>query len=132
MCVLVCVGVCVWSKVRGSGGLNFINVLRPAFMLTEPKSVKKTVKSSVFLRFQYLRSLKLSVNMLAKLTHGICLFVSVSLYLSWFLCVNVYACITMFMWMFIYVCACVCVCVYLCVCICMCCRQRYYLLRNNS
>ncbi len=30
-------------------GLNFINVLHTAFMLAEPKSVKKTVKSSLFL-----------------------------------------------------------------------------------
>jgi len=29
-------------------GLNFINVLRTAFTLVDPKSVKNTVKSSVF------------------------------------------------------------------------------------
>jgi len=37
----------IWKRP----GLNFINVLHTAFTLTEPKSVKKAVKSSVFLRF---------------------------------------------------------------------------------
>jgi len=41
----------IWriSLVRTSG-LNFINILRTAFMLAEPKSVIKTVKPPVFLR----------------------------------------------------------------------------------
>ena len=51
-------------------GLNFINVLRTAFSHVEPKSVKKTVKLSVFLRFRNLRAQKLRVNMLVKLTEG--------------------------------------------------------------
>jgi len=34
-----------------TSGLNFINVLRTTFTRVEPKSVKKTVKLSVFLRF---------------------------------------------------------------------------------
>ncbi len=37
-------------------GVNFINVLHTAFMRVEPKSVKKTVKLSVFLRFWDLRA----------------------------------------------------------------------------
>ncbi len=45
-----------FMKLGASAGLDFINVLRTAFTLTEPKSVKKTVKSSVFLRFRDLRA----------------------------------------------------------------------------
>ncbi len=48
--------------------VNFINILRAAFTLTEPKSVKKIVNSLVFLRFQDLRAQKLRVNMMVKLT----------------------------------------------------------------
>jgi len=38
------------SRSRGSWspGLNFINILRTAFTLADPKSVKKTVKLSIF------------------------------------------------------------------------------------
>ncbi len=39
-------------EFRGKPGVDFINYLRTAFTLVEPKSVKKTVKSSVFLRFR--------------------------------------------------------------------------------
>ncbi len=39
--------------------VNFINVLRAAFALTDPKSAKKTVKLSVFLRFWDLQAQKL-------------------------------------------------------------------------
>ena len=35
--------------ISRSLGLNFINALNTAFTLTEPKSVKKTVKSSISL-----------------------------------------------------------------------------------
>jgi len=49
-------------------GLNFINGLRTAFMQVESKSVKKTVKLSVFLRFRNLHAQKLFINMLVKLT----------------------------------------------------------------
>jgi len=48
--------------------VNFINVLCAAFVCAEPKSVKKFVTSSVFLRFQDLLSKKLQVNMLVKST----------------------------------------------------------------
>jgi len=37
-------------------GLNFINILCTAFTHVEPKTVKKTVKLSVFLRFWDLRA----------------------------------------------------------------------------
>jgi len=49
-------------------GVNFINGLLAAFAHTEPKSVKKTVKLSVFLRFRDLRTQKQRINMLVKLT----------------------------------------------------------------
>jgi len=52
-------------------GVNFINVLLEAFARTEPKSIKKTVKSSIFLRFWDLRAQNLYVNMLVKLTPGV-------------------------------------------------------------
>ncbi len=48
-------------------GVNFINVLRAAFVHAEPKSLKKRVKLSVFLRFRDLRLQKLCA-MLVKLT----------------------------------------------------------------
>ncbi len=51
-------------------GVNFINVLHAAFASAEPNSIKKTVKSSVFLHFWDLRAQKLHVNMLVKLTPG--------------------------------------------------------------
>ncbi len=46
-------GIQVWQP-----GLSFINILRAAFALVDPKSVKNTVKSSVsvFLRFWDLRA----------------------------------------------------------------------------
>ena len=37
-------------------GVNFINILRAAFMGADPKSAKKTVKSSSFLHFWDLRA----------------------------------------------------------------------------
>ncbi len=51
-------------------GVNFINVLGAALAHTEAKSVKKTVKPSIFLCFWDLRAQKLYVNMLVKLTPG--------------------------------------------------------------
>ncbi len=47
-------------------GVDFSNLLRVAFARAEPKSVKKTVKLSEFLRFWDLQ--KLRVNMLVKST----------------------------------------------------------------
>jgi len=48
-----------WNQQHGEGlskapGLNFINILCPAFTHTDPKSAKNTVKPSVF--FTLLRS----------------------------------------------------------------------------
>jgi ankyrin repeat protein len=37
-------------------GVNFINVLHTAFTSAEPKSIKETVKLSIFLRFRELRA----------------------------------------------------------------------------
>jgi len=34
---------------NGQPGLNFINVLREAFTCADPKSIKKTVKLSIFM-----------------------------------------------------------------------------------
>jgi len=45
-------------------GVNCINILCAAFARAEPKSVKKTVKLSVFLSFRDLRAQKLRMNML--------------------------------------------------------------------
>jgi len=53
-----------------SPGVNFINVLRAAFMLKDPKSAKKTVKfSDFFALLEYVR-VKAARRMLMKLTHG--------------------------------------------------------------
>jgi len=49
-------------------GVDFSNLLRVAFARAEPKSVKKTVKLSEFLRFWDLRVQKMRVNMLVKST----------------------------------------------------------------
>jgi len=43
-------------------GVNFINFLQTAFKCTDPKSAKKTVKLSVFLRFPDLRVQKLLIE----------------------------------------------------------------------
>jgi len=51
-------------------GVNCINILCAAFARAEPKSVKKTVKLSVFLSFRDLRAQKLRINMLVKMTPG--------------------------------------------------------------
>jgi len=62
--------------MKSSPGVNFINVLRKAFMCIDHKSAKKTVKSLVFLRFWNLHVLKFRVDMLVKLTPGNHLFAS--------------------------------------------------------
>jgi len=58
-------------EISAQSGVNFINVLRKAFARMESKSVKKTVKLSIFLRFWDLRVQKLYENMLVKLTPGL-------------------------------------------------------------
>jgi len=60
--------VCVFSCVRP--GLNFINVLRTAFMLADPKSVKKTVKLSIFFMLLGSTSVKAVSRTLMKLSPG--------------------------------------------------------------
>ncbi len=52
-------------------GVNFSNILCAAFARVEPKSVKKELKSSIFLRFWDLRLQKLHINMLLKSTPGV-------------------------------------------------------------
>ncbi len=49
-------------------GVDFIDLLRVAFALAEPKNVEKTVKLSEFLRFRDLRVQKLRVNIVVKST----------------------------------------------------------------
>jgi len=49
-------------------GVNFTNVLRAAFTLTDPKSAKKTVKLSSFFA---LLGVKAGSRMLVKLTPGL-------------------------------------------------------------
>jgi len=51
-------------------GLNFINVLRTAFMHPDHKSAKKTVKLSVFLVLLESGLLKAAIIMLMKLIPG--------------------------------------------------------------
>ena len=51
-------------------GLNFINVLCTAFTLPDPKSVKKTVKLSIFFTLSGSTSVKAVRRMLMKLTPG--------------------------------------------------------------
>jgi len=43
----ICKRVFLWLCLDGRPGVNFINILRAAFTLVDPKSVKNTVKSSV-------------------------------------------------------------------------------------
>jgi len=61
-------------RAKNVGEINprcqFINILRAAFARVKPKSIKKTVKSTVFLCFQDLRGQKLLVNILVKSTPG--------------------------------------------------------------
>ncbi len=51
-------------------GLKFINVLCTAFTRADPKSVKKTVKLSIFFTLLGFTSLKAACKMLMKLTPG--------------------------------------------------------------
>ena len=51
-------------------GVNFINILRAAFTPSDPKSPKKTVRSSCFLCFWDLHVQKLHINRLVKLNLG--------------------------------------------------------------
>ena len=51
-----------------SSGVNFINVLRAAFTCTDPKSAKKTVKSSSFFALSGSSIVKAALRMLVKLT----------------------------------------------------------------
>jgi len=51
-------------------GVNFINTIQAAFMSANPKSVKKTVKLSIYLCFWDLCSQKTDRTMLMKSTPG--------------------------------------------------------------
>ena len=51
--------------------VNFINVLQAAFTLADPKSAKKTVKSSSFFALSGSVSVKAARRTLMKLTHGV-------------------------------------------------------------
>ncbi len=54
-------------------GVNFINVLRSAFMLIDPESKKNTVKSTVpFYLLSGSAGIKAVCRMLMKLTTGVC------------------------------------------------------------
>ncbi len=64
-----------------TSAINFIFVLRTVFMCAEPKSVKKMVKLSSFLRFQNLCAQKLRVNMLVKSTPAVKTSMALSIYL---------------------------------------------------
>ncbi len=54
-----------------SQDLNFINVLRTAFTLADPKSVKKTVKLSIFFTLLGSASVKAVLRTLMKLTQDL-------------------------------------------------------------
>jgi len=49
-------------------GLNFINILRTAFTIADPKSVKKTVKLLIFFSLSGSTSVKAAGKTLVKLT----------------------------------------------------------------
>ena len=59
------------SHLRHQGSISSM-CLRAAFTCADPKSAKKTVKSSSFLRFWDLGAEKLRINTLMKLTHAYC------------------------------------------------------------
>ncbi len=61
---------CSISRPR-TPGLNFINVFTRNFYLLRSRKRKKTDNLTVFLRFRNLRSQKLRINMLVKLTPGL-------------------------------------------------------------
>jgi hypothetical protein len=52
-------------------GVNFINVLREAFMLTDPESARKTVKLSVFFVLLESERAKAACRTLMKLNPGV-------------------------------------------------------------
>jgi len=54
-----------------TAGLNFINVLPTAFTCADPKTVKKTVKLSIFFTLSGSMSIKAVRKMLVKLTPGL-------------------------------------------------------------
>jgi len=66
----------VWVKaahkmlVKSTPGLNFINVLLTAFTLPDPKSIKKTVKLSIFFTLLGSTSVKAVRRTLMKLSPG--------------------------------------------------------------
>ncbi len=65
------IGLCTSPDSRLSNypsGLNFINVLRSAFALVDPKIVKKTVKLSIFFTLLGSTSVKAARKTLVKLT----------------------------------------------------------------
>jgi len=51
-------------------GVNFINILRAAFVRADPKSVKKTDNLTVFFAFLEYSCVKAACRMLMKLTLG--------------------------------------------------------------
>jgi len=58
----------VFKRLSLSPGLNFISVLCTVFMRADPKSVKKTVKLSIFFTLSGSMSVKAVVRTLMKLT----------------------------------------------------------------
>jgi len=62
----------VLAKGEGREGVNFINVLHVAFMLTDHKSAKKTVKTLVsFFAFSGSALVKAARKTMVKLTRGL-------------------------------------------------------------
>jgi len=70
------------AREKGKAGLNFINVLHTAFTLTDPKSVKKTLKLSIFFMLLGSTSVKAVRRMLMKLSPG--LFLSKTFFIGFF------------------------------------------------
>ncbi len=58
------------GSISPTPGLNFINVLRTAFMCADPRSIKKTVKFSIFFTLSRPMSVKAQCKTLVKLTPG--------------------------------------------------------------
>ena len=65
---LLCKSCSRKMMIKLTSGLNFINVLRADFTHADPKSAKKTVKSSSFFALSGSASIKAARRMLVKLT----------------------------------------------------------------
>jgi hypothetical protein len=68
--------------------IKVINVLHTAFTLADPKSIKKTVKLSIFFTLSGYTSVKAVCRMLMKLTPGINLFILIFYFNTYFIAIK--------------------------------------------